>query len=150
MLNILTLPQYEKQLRQKSSQLDVALISSDKKQKFFNELGQTMLKADGVGLAAPQVNKLIRVIAININEQPQILINPKIIKKSWSKKILEEGCLSIPDVYGKVKRHKKIKVEYLDRQGKFHKNKFKDLTARVIQHEIDHLDGILFIDKIKE
>ena len=148
MLNILTIPKHEKTLRQKSTQLDPSLILSNKTQKFFDELGQTMLKADGVGLAAPQIDKLIQVIAININQQAQILINPKITKKSWSKTILEEGCLSVPNIYGKVKRHKKIRVEYLDCQGQTHKSKFKNFIARVIQHEIDHLNGILFIDKI--
>ena len=107
-----------------------------------------MIKADGIGLAAPHINQHIRIIAINIDNYNQILINPKIVSKSWSKNIMEEGCLSVPNVYGKVKRHQSISVEYLDRQGVFHKNKFNHLAARVIQHEIDHLDGILFIDKI--
>ena len=148
MLNILTLPKNELILRHKSKKFKSDLINSTEYQKFFDQLGQTMFEADGVGLASPQVNKLIRVIAININQTPYIMINPQIIKKSWSKNIMEEGCLSIPNVYGKVKRHKKIKVKYLDRLNHTHKTTFKNFTARVIQHEVDHLDGILFIDKL--
>ena len=147
-MNILTIPQHQSALRQKSTPLDPSLIISQDMQKFFDNLSQTMLQADGAGLAAPQVSKLIRVAAINIDGQSTIIINPVIIKKSWFKDIAEEGCLSIPNVYGEVKRHKKIKLEYFDPQGNFHKTKFKNMTARIIQHEIDHLDGILFIDKL--
>ena len=117
-------------------------------QSFFDNLQETMLKADGLGLAAPQVDQLIRIIAVNMDESTQIMINPKITKKSWSRNIAEEGCLSIPNIYAKVKRSKKINVEYLDRQGQPQKLKTKNLAARIIQHEIDHLDGILFIDKM--
>ena len=147
-MTILTIPQDEPILRQKSKPLDSALILSSAMQKFFDNLSDIMSQADGAGLAAPQINQLIRVVAINIDGQAKIIINPKIVKKSWLKDILEEGCLSIPGVYGKVKRPKKITLEYIDRQGKLHKSKFKNMTARIIQHEIDHLDGILFIDKI--
>ena len=147
-MTILTIPQDEPILRQKCKLLDPALILSSAMQKFFDNLSDIMSQADGAGLAAPQINQLIRVVAINIDGQAKIIINPKIVKKSWSKDIIEEGCLSIPGVYGKVKRPKKITLEYIDRQGKLHKTKFKNMTARIIQHEIDHLDGILFIDKI--
>ncbi len=148
MLKIITLPKYEPELRQLSKKFDTNLINLPKTQKFFDKFFETMLKADGIGLAAPQVNQHIRIIAINIENYSQILINPKIIHKSWHKDIMEEGCLSVPNIYGKVKRHKNITVEYFDRQGNHHKNKFSHLPARVIQHEIDHLDGILFIDKM--
>ena len=148
MLKIITLPKYKKELRQSSEIFDINLINLAKNQKFFDQFIETMLKADGVGLAAPQVNQHIRIIAINIENRNQLLINPKITHKSWSKDVMEEGCLSVPNIYGKVKRHKNITVEYLDRQGNFHKNKFSHFAARVIQHEIDNLDGTLFIDKM--
>jgi len=149
MLKIITLPKYEKKLRQLSKPFDTTLINLPATQKFFDEFTKTMLAADGVGLAAPQIDRPIRVITVNINHQAFILINPKITHKSWLKDIMEEGCLSVPNIYGKVKRHKNITLEYLDRQGKLQKNKFSNLAARIIQHEIDHLDGILFIDKLK-
>ncbi len=146
-MKIITLPQYEKTLRSPSSKFNLEEINQPKWQKFFDKLGETMFKADGVGLAAPQVNQLMRVFAINLADQPHIMINPKIIKKSFSKDILEEGCLSIPNLFGPVKRHKKIKLSYYNRQGQFIQHNFKNFIARVIQHECDHLNGILFIDK---
>jgi len=145
---ILTLPKNEKQLRKKSAPVDADLILSSEYQKFFDALAQTMSQVDGIGLAAPQVDKPIRVIAVNIENQAHIFINPKITKKSFLKDTAEEGCLSVPGRYGQVKRHKKITLEYLDRKNKTHKQKFTKLPARIIQHEIDHLDGILFIDKM--
>ena len=148
LLKIITLPKYEKELRQPSLEIKATDIKQAKMQSFFNALGETMIKADGLGLAAPQTNRHIRVIAVNINEQPQIFINPQIVSKSWSKNIMEEGCLSIPNVYGPVKRSKKITLTYYDRHGQLHKEKFTGLPARVIQHEVDHLDGVLFIDKL--
>ena len=145
-LNIITIPKDEKKLRQKSKELDPDLII--KHQKFFGQLAQAMFQANGLGLAAPQVGEQIRVIAISIGNQAHIFINPKITKRSFFKDSAEEGCLSIPGKYGQVKRHKKITLEYLDKNNKFHKQKFNRLTARIIQHETDHLDGILFIDKL--
>lgn len=147
-MNILTIPQDEKTLRQKSTPLDPNLIMDKNMQAFFDHLSETMFQADGAGLAAPQVDKLIRVAAINIDGAPLIIINPRIVKRSFFKDILEEGCLSIPGVYGKVKRSKAITLKYLDRNNQPQKTKFKSITARIIQHEIDHLNGILFIDKL--
>lgn len=147
-LSILTIPKYEKNLRQKSKQIEPDLIISPAMQIFFDQLGKTMFQADGLGLAAPQVAKQLRIIAVNISNEAHIFINPQITKKSFFKNVAQEGCLSIPNVYGEVERPKKITLKYLDRQGKPHKQKFKNLTARIIQHEVDHLDGILFIDKL--
>jgi peptide deformylase len=148
MLTILTLPQNEKPLRQKSAPLTADQFSDPSLQKFFRALAKKMFLADGAGLAAPQVGRLLRVIAINLNKSPLIMINPQITKKSWSKNILEEGCLSVPGIYAKVKRHTYITAEYQDIHGQKISAKFSHFPARVIQHEIDHLDGILFIDKI--
>jgi len=147
-MQILTIPKYEQLLRKKSKTVDPDLISSADMQKFFGELGKTMLLANGLGLAAPQVARQIRVIALNVAGNAHIFINPDITKKSLFKNTAEEGCLSAPGRYGKVKRHKKITMEYLDKTGQWHKQKFTGLLSRVIQHETDHLDGILFIDKI--
>jgi len=147
-LNILTIPKYEKKLREKSNDLKIDLIATPEMQKFFKELAETMFAANGLGLAAPQVARQIRVIAVNVAGLAHIFINPHITKKSLFKDIVEEGCLSVPGRYGKVKRPKKITMEYLDKTGQWHKQKFTGLTNRVIKHEIDHLDGLLFIDKL--
>lgn len=111
----------------------------------------TCRKAEGIGLAAPQIGLSIRLCIINLEHlgiQPFALINPKITKKSWKKIEMEEGCLSIPGIFGVVKRSKKITVKALNLKGEEIKIEADDLLSRVIQHEIDHLDGVLFISKI--
>jgi peptide deformylase len=108
-------------------------------------------KANGIGLAAPQVGKSIRLCVINLEHvglPPFALINPKITKKSFKKIEMEEGCLSIPGVFGIVKRSEKITVESETLDGKGTKFKAEGLLSRVIQHEVDHLDGILFTSKM--
>jgi peptide deformylase len=147
-MKIITIPEFENRLRQKSKKIDPALIMNPDMQKFFDELEHTMFKADGLGLASPQVDNPIQAVAVNIEGTAHIFINPEISKKSWFKNVAEEGCLSIPGRYGNVKRHKWINLNYLDRHGKKHSEKFSALTARILQHEIDHLRGILFIDKL--
>lgn len=125
------------------------------------ELGQdmldTMYKYDGIGLAASQVGILKRVIVYDIKyfeedekPEPHILINPVITSRSKTMIEVEEGCLSFPDVYEKVKRHEKVTVEYTDIKGKKKKINAKDIEAVVLQHEIDHLDGIVFLDRVEE
>jgi len=109
---------------------------------------ETMSEKDGIGLAANQIGILKRIVVIADKEGPLILINPEIIEKSWLKNIMEEGCLSVPGVFGTVKRHKKITVAAINSRGETLKLKAEGMLARVIQHEIDHLDGILFIDKV--
>jgi len=112
------------------------------------DMTETMYTASGVGLAAPQVGVAKRIIIIDDEEKGAIaLINPEIIEKE-GEMISEEGCLSLPELYAQVKRFAKIKVEGLDLNGEKIAIEAKDLLARVIQHEIDHLNGILFIDKI--
>lgn len=125
------------------------------------ELGQdmldTMYKYDGIGLAASQVGILKRVIVYDIKyfeedekPEPHILINPVITSRSKTMIEVEEGCLSFPDLYEKVKRHEKVTVEYTDIKGKKKKINAKDIEAVVLQHEIDHLDGIVFLDRVEE
>jgi len=131
-------------LRKKADK--VAKITPEIKQLIF-DMGKSMKKAKGIGLAAPQVGKSIQLCLINTENGPLALINPKIVWKSLRKDIEEEGCLSCPDVFGLVKRSKGIKVKFLDENGKIKKFKAKGLFARVIQHEVDHLNGILILDK---
>lgn len=136
-------------LRNKSAELDFSKYSKKEINKLCDSMTATMLESDGVGLAAPQIGKNIRVVIVNTADGPISLINPKITKKSLIKEWGEEGCLSVPDVFGQVKRHKKISCQYFNQSGKNIKLKAEGLFARVIQHELDHLDGILFIDKMR-
>ncbi len=115
------------------------------------EMLSTCRKANGIGLAAPQVGKSIRLCIINLEHiglPPFALVNPKITKKSWRKVEMEEGCLSIPGIYGMVKRPEKVTVDAQNLDGKEISFKADGLLSRVIQHEIDHLDGILFTSKM--
>jgi len=138
----------DKILRQKSKAIN------DPKNKEIQELArnmtETMNDQDGIGLAGPQVGVSKRIISVKTKDGDLIFINPKITKKSLLKNVAEEGCLSIPGVFGPVKRHNSIYLEARDINNKSIKLKAKGLLARVIQHEVDHLDGVLFIDKMEK
>lgn len=145
MLKILTNP--NPILRRKSQ--PVADVSAQEIQELIPQMIELMLQKDGVGLAAPQIGKNIRLIVVHLKDETMAIINPKFIKRSIIKEWGEEGCLSVPGKYGEVKRCKKITVKYLDANGKPRQIVAQGLLARVIQHENDHLDGILFIDKAR-
>ncbi len=114
----------------------------------IDEMMRIMRKANGVGLAAPQVGVLQRIIVIAPDGmKPTSLINPRVVKTE-GEQIGQEGCLSIPGLYGDVKRAEYVEVEATDRRGRELTYELKGMPARVAQHEIDHLDGILFIDKV--
>ncbi|HOJ92202.1 MAG TPA: peptide deformylase [Dictyoglomaceae bacterium] len=121
----------------------------EKIKKLIEDMFETMKFADGVGLAAPQVGESLRVIVIDFEENSLVLINPKIIEQEEENMDLE-GCLSIPGIEVPVKRAEKIVFEAQDINGKLRKYKAKGLFARIIQHEMDHLDGVLIIDRILE
>ncbi len=146
-LKILTVP--DPGLRQKSIGIKKEEIPSLK--SFVSSMLATMAQNEGVGLAAPQVGKNIRLIIISQEATPNkknwILINPKITKCSWRKEAAAEGCLSVPGEIREIKRCAKINIEAVSALGKPLKFSATKLFARVIQHEIDHLDGILIIDK---
>lgn len=108
---------------------------------------RVMKEAHGIGLAAPQLGILERMIVISPKGKPLVLINPKITGKSGSA-IAEEGCLSIPGLYGDVERAERVEVEAFDRKGRPVAYEMEGMSARVVQHEIDHLDGVLFIDRV--
>ena|SRR3989344_727382 len=119
--------------------------------KLVQDMIETCRAANGIGLAAPQVGLSLRLCVINLEHlglDPFALINPKIVTKSWKKIEMEEGCLSIPGVFGIVKRPEKITVKAINLAGKENIVKADGLLARVIQHEVDHLDGILITSKI--
>ena len=118
--------------------------------RLARDMIETMHRARGVGLAAPQVHQGIRLIVVWSPEDQKVtpMVNPILTKKSFRKYIDQEGCLSIPGVWGKVKRHRSVTVEFVDLEDKKQMIQAEMLHARIIQHEIDHLEGILFTDKV--
>ncbi len=133
-------------LKKKSREVETI---DDKLQILIDDMIETMHKYNGVGLAAVQVGILKRVIVIDLYDDkgPIVLINPVIIKTKGEQEV-EEGCLSFPNQFAKVKRPAEVIVEYTDRKGKKMKVKAKELLAQAICHEIDHLNGEIFMDKI--
>jgi peptide deformylase len=139
----------EKRLRKKSQTVEKI---NKKIQKLLDDLADTMYNAPGVGLAAPQVGENVRVLVVDISTKEEEnslleLINPKITDSSGSQSS-EEGCLSIPGYYGNITRKKNVTVEAVNRDGEKFEIEAEDILSRVLQHEIDHLDGILFFDKM--
>ncbi len=110
----------------------------------------TMKKANGVGLAAPQVGVPFRIFTVNVEGKVYVFINPEIKSLSQDESSFEEGCLSVPKIWGPVIRPKKLAIKALDEDGEPIKIRAKGLLARVIQHEMDHLNGTLFIDKAEK
>jgi peptide deformylase len=114
-------------------------------QHLIDDMFETMHACEGIGLAAPQVGRLERLAVVEVDERPIVLINPEVISGEGSERA-EEGCLSIPDVFGEVERSSRVMVRALDRHGQPFELEASGLLARAIQHEIDHLHGKLFID----
>lgn len=117
--------------------------------ELLDDMAETMYNACGVGLAAPQVGALRRVVVIDVGDGLIELINPEIISEEGQQRN-EEACLSVPDVEGIVIRPEKVTVQALDRNGKMQRYTGDGLLARALCHEIDHLDGVLFVDKMIE
>ena len=133
-------------LKKKSREVEVI---DEKIQILIDDMIETMHKYNGVGLAAVQVGILKRIIVIDLYDDngPIVLINPVIIKEKGEQEV-DEGCLSFPNQFAKVIRPAEITAEYTDRDGKRKKIKAKELLAQAISHEVDHLNGELFVDKI--
>ena len=136
-------------LRKKSREVALDDITGEKIQSLIDDMLETMHNYNGVGLAAVQVGMLKRVIVIDVEDGkgPYVLINPQILKTKGEKEC-DEGCLSFPNQFGKVIRPTEVTVEYYDRNAKKVKLKAKDLLAQAICHECDHLEGVLFVDKV--
>jgi peptide deformylase len=116
-----------------------------------DDLFETMRAAKGVGLAANQIGVARRVAVVDIGDEdppPLVLINPVIVERGEEDKTAEEGCLSIPEIFGDVVRSERVVVEALDQEGRRYRAEARGYKARAIQHEIDHLDGILFLDHL--
>lgn len=122
------------------------------------DMFETMYEANGIGLAAPQVNRSIRLFIVDatsmaddfpeLAEFKRVFINPYIIEEAGSVKTIEEGCLSIPNIRENVDRQENVVLEYYDEQWNFHEETFTGMAARIIQHEYDHLEGKLFVERI--
>ncbi|HLW28811.1 MAG TPA: peptide deformylase [Kiloniellales bacterium] len=147
-LPILTAP--DARLKQRAKPVDKV---DDRVRKLMDDMLETMYAAPGIGLAAPQVGVLERVIVIDVareDEEPQPLrlANPEILWQSEELATYDEGCLSIPDHYAEVVRPKQVRVRYLDQDNEIRELETDGLLATCIQHEIDHLDGTLFVDHL--
>lgn len=134
-------------LRQKAKIIDLEKWDQKELCVLAEDMILTMKKAPGVGLAAPQIGKSIRLIIVERLPDPIALINPEIIGHSLRKDTLEEGCLSVPGKYGIIKRYKTVKVRAFTLTGKPVTIEAKGFLAEIFQHEIDHLNGVLYIDK---
>lgn len=133
-------------LRKKSKEIGQV---TDRIEELLEDMVETMNYADGIGLAAPQIGVLRRAIVVDVGEGPMKIINPVIVDEE-GEEIAIEGCLSVPGRSGTVKRPEKIKVKYRDIEGKDQELEGEGLLARAICHEIDHLEGILYTDKMIE
>lgn len=118
---------------------------TDELRQLIDDMFETMRAAQGIGLAAPQVGRLERIAVVEVDGRPIALVNPEILSHDGSDRA-EEGCLSIPDIYGDVTRPAQVTIRALDRDGHAFEMEASGLTARAMQHEIDHLHGKLFID----
>ena len=139
-------------LRKKSDSLEKV---DNELRSLLDDMLETMYSAPGIGLAAPQVGVLKKIIVIDLAKEdepkkPLFIINPKILWKSEELNTREEGCLSIPGHYAEVTRPKKCKLQFLDYNGKQKEIEADDLLSTCIQHEVDHCDGILFIDYLSK
>ena len=121
--------------------------------KLADDMLETMYDAPGIGLAAPQVGVMSQLLVMDCVKdgapEPMVLINPKVVWESETRNVYEEGCLSIPGQYADVERPSMVRVTWQDVSGKEHEQEFDDLWATCVQHEIDHLHGVLFIDYLK-
>lgn len=146
--DILTAP--DPRLRQKSAPVERV---DDDLRTLMDDMLETMYKAPGIGLAAIQVGVPLRVIVMDLapegeEKQPRFFVNPEIVDPSEDRALYEEGCLSVPDFYEEVERPAKCRVKYLDYNGETQTLDAEGLLATCIQHEMDHLEGVLFIDRL--
>ncbi len=140
-------------LRTRARALDPSEVRAAVMQKFIDDMMDTMLEYEGIGLAAPQVHEGVRLFVAGIEDASGTLrvtpfVNPVVTPLSEARADDWEGCLSIPDIRGRVPRYTHIRVDALDRKGKPFQMELRDFPARVVQHEADHLDGVLFFDRM--
>ena len=151
LLPILEFP--DPRLRTKAALIDAAEVTTPAFQELIDNMFLTMYDAPGIGLAATQVDVHKRFMVIDVSEEknePHVFINPEIVSASEELSVYEEGCLSIPEYYEAVERPAKVRIRYLDLDGKSHEEDADGLFATCIQHEIDHLNGVLFVDYLSK
>ena len=146
-LRILEFP--DPRLRKKAAPIEVV---DDPLRQLIDDMFETMYEAPGIGLAATQVDVHRRLLVADVSQEkdePHVLINAEILEKGGSE-VTEEGCLSVPGYYEEVERAEHVKVRYLDRDGNEQESEFEGLLAVCVQHEMDHLEGRLFVDYLSE
>lgn len=147
-------------LRERAREVALDELAAPETQAFIDDLVVTMRHANGAGLAANQVGNAIRVAVIEVNQNPRypykppipltVIVNPVIEPIDDELVAINEGCLSVPNLRGMVERHVNVRVRYLDRDGVPHDEVERGLTAGTFQHECDHLDGVLFLDRVTD
>jgi len=147
-------------LRKKAKKVAVSFLNTNKSKALFKKMFGLMRKSNGVGLAAPQIGLSLQIVVAEIRPTstrkklkrslPSVLINPKVVEFSKSVASDYEGCLSLPGIYAKVPRSTSVVVQYLNEYGQRVTEKASGLWARIYQHEIDHLNGICFMDRVKD
>lgn len=148
LLPIITAP--DPRLKTVASRIDAV---DDEIRQLMDDMLETMYAAPGVGLAAPQVGVSKRVIVADVARsgeppEPMLMANPEIIEASPERTVFEEGCLSLPEHFAEVKRPERVRIRYLDRENEIREQEMDGFLATCVQHEIDHLDGVLFVDHI--
>jgi peptide deformylase len=147
-------------LRERSLEVGLDELASAAMQQLIDDLIDTMHAANGAGIAAPQIGELVRIATIEVNHNPRypykppipltVVVNPVVEMLDDELVEINEGCLSVPNMRGNVMRHVNIRVRYLDREGREHDEVKRGLTAGTFQHELDHLDGLLFLDRVAD
>jgi len=145
-------------LRERSREVTLEELQSAAMQELIDDLVDTMHAANGAGIAAPQIGALVRIATIEVNHNPRypykppipltVVVNPTIEFLDDELVEINEGCLSVPNMRGNVMRHVNIRVRWWDRDGNEHHEVKRGLTAGTFQHEVDHLDGLLFLDRV--
>ncbi|MGH2967711.1 MAG: peptide deformylase [Solirubrobacteraceae bacterium] len=148
-------------LRERAREVAPEELRSPRVQRLIDDMVETMRAANGAGLAANQVHETLRIAVIEVREgnprypyKPPIpltvMVNPVLEPVGDETAVINEGCLSVPDLRGDVDRHVTVRVRYLDRDGAEHEEVRRGLTAGTFQHEVDHLDGVLFLDRVRD
>ena len=147
-------------LRERARDLTPFELRSPEMQRLIDDMIDTMRDAQGAGLAANQVHEAVRIAVIEVDHNPRypykppipltVVVNPVIEPLDDELVEINEGCLSVPDLRGTVERHVNVRVRYLDREGVAHDEVKRGLTAGTFQHEVDHLDGVLFVDRVRD
>jgi len=148
-------------LRERAREVTLEELATPEVQRLIDDMVETMRAADGAGLAANQVHETLRIAVVEVRPgNPRypykppvpltVIVNPEIEPLDDETAEINEGCLSVPDLRGTVDRHVNVRVRYLDRDGSEHEEVRRGLTAGTFQHEVDHLDGILFLDRVRD